>query len=243
MISFVILTIGDKPEKLNMCINSIHRNFSKKNDYEIIIVGNNIESIREDSVKIVEDNDKVEFLGARKNIGTRNSVGEIIVHCDDDMIFPYDWYENFTSFNNKEDSWLILGHKVLLPDGSRHWDRATYLPLHRMVPYDYESETDTFYQTGGFSISKRKLLEKISWSDDIPYYGMFKGFKHNEDVEFSIRLKENGVKIFFDKNNTVWHYDFSYSSDNVTCNKKQKEDKINYKHIGFLSAISNLDKK
>ena len=50
----------------------------------------------------------------------------------------------------------------------------------------------------------------MSWDNDIPFYGVTKGFKYNEDVEFSVRLKQAGVKIHFDKNNTVWHNDESY---------------------------------
>jgi GT2 family glycosyltransferase len=222
-----------------MSVRSIHRNFTSDSLYEIVIVGNNIPKV-DGPVKTVEDNEKIEFLGARKNIGTKNSDGDVIVHCDDDMIFPYDWYSNFLKYNDSTEEWEILGNKLLLPDGGRHWDRATFLPSHRMVSYDYDSTDAIFYQTGGFSICKRSLLDRISWSDDIPFYGMFKGFDHNEDVDFSLRLHEAGVRIKFDKNNTVWHYDFSYHSNDVACNKKKNKDSIKYKHIGFLSAISNL---
>ena len=37
-------------------------------------------------------------------------------------------------------------------------------------------------------------------------------------------------KIWFDKKNKVWHYDHSYHSDNLTCNKKEI----------FQQLISNL---
>jgi len=241
-ISFVILSIGDKEEKLKLCINSIHRNFLNKDDYEIVLVGNNIDFIHDDSVTKIIDEEFVEFLGKRKNIGTENSQGDILVHCDDDIIFPADWYVNFKRYNNKENSWRILGHKILLPDGNRHWDRATFLPIHRMVPYNYTSKSDTFYQTGGFSICKKDLLKEVSWDNNIPFYGMFKGFQHNEDIDFSLRLKEKGIDIFFDPNNTVWHYDFSYHSDNITCNKKKKIGDIQYKHIDFILAMDSLQK-
>ena len=113
-----------------------------------------------------------------------------------------------------------MGNRVLLPDGGRYWDRSIYLPQHHMVDYDFYSDDVTFYQSGAFSISKRSLLETMSWDNDIPFYGMMKGFKYNEDVEFSIRLKQAGIKIHFDKNNIVWHDDSSYLSNGFTCNKK-----------------------
>lgn len=234
MISFVILTVGDKPEKLNNCINSINRACLKKTAYEICVVGNNIPRITNSSVILIEDQDKKEFLGARKNIGTKNTKGEVLVHCDDDIIFCSDWFENFHKYSNSNPKWRIMGNKVLLPDGSRYWDRATYYPAHKMVDYDFYSDDVTFYQSGAFSISKRSLLEKISWSNDIPYYGMFKGFKHNEDVEFSLRLKENKIHIDFDKHNTVWHDDFTYASNDIVCNKRQNVLSVEETCLNFI---------
>lgn len=243
-ISFVILTIGDKTDKLILSIRSIVRNFKNSEDYEIVLVGNNLSNLRKHReyafCKTIEDKKFVEFLGKRRNIGTQNSSGNVIVHMDDDMILPGDWKEKFDSFCFRNNHWNALGHKILLPDGGRHWDRATFTPKHIMVDYDYVSETDCFYQTGGFGIYKKKLLEKISWDDSLPYYAMFKGFKHNEDIDFSIRLHQSGEKIFFDKNNTVWHYDHSYESNGFTCNKKQQKDIVDYKCLGFIQCLSEI---
>ena len=243
-ISFVILSIGDKIEKLTLSVRSIVQNFKNREDYEILIVGNNLmqfESLPERKFcRVIEDKEFVKFLGKRRNIGTNNSSGDVIVHMDDDMIFPSDWLERFKFFCSKNNSWNVLGNKILLPDGGRHWDRSTFLPRHVMVDYDYTSDTDCFYQTGGFGIYKKSLLAKISWDDSLPYYAMFKGFKHNEDVEFSIRLHDSGEKIFFDKTNTVWHYDHSYKSNGFTCNKKQQKDLIEYKCLGFIQCLNEI---
>lgn len=231
MISFVILTIGSKPEKLARCIRSIKSNFNSNELYEIILVGNGIPPIELGGVRIIEDLEKKEFLGARKNIGTENSYGDILVHCDDDIIFPSNWFHNFNMFNEE---WEIMGNKVLLPDGGRYWDRSIYLPKHHMVDYDFYSDDVTFYQSGAFSICKKSLLDKIRWSDDIPFYAMSKGFEYNEDVEFSIRLKSAGIKISFDKNNAVWHDDDSYLSNGFTCNKRQNQDDLKTKCLKFI---------
>lgn len=233
-ISFVILSIGDKEDKLKLCINSIHRNFLNKDDYEIVLVGNNIDFVQDDSVTKIIDEEFVEFLGKRKNIGTENSQGDILVHCDDDIIFPKNWFLNFSEYRKENDSWLITSNKVLLPDGSRYWDRATYFPYHQMVDYDYFSDDVMFYQSGAFSVCKRELFDLTTWSNEIPFYGMFKGHKYNEDVEFSIRLKELGVDIHFDKNNTVWHNDFTYASDNITCNKRQSPSLVEKACLNFI---------
>ena len=241
-ISFCIISIGDKPDKLRLSVESIHKNFSSKDDYEIIVVGNNISQFSDLDVTLIEDNKYVEYLGKRRNIATKNSKGDILVHFDDDMIFPPDWFSNFKEYNRKNPNWEILGNKILLPDGKRHWDRATCLPIHRMVDYDYESESDVFYQTGGFCVAKRTLLDQICWDNRLPFYAMFKGFKYNEDVDFSLRLNKLAKKICFDKHNTVWHYDHSYYSNNLTCNKKRKELTIGYTCLEFISLLNKIKK-
>lgn len=219
-LSFCIITTGDKPEKTNLCIESIHRNFTSfSDDYEIIIVGNNVNKFKDRNVKIIEDNEFIEFLGKRKNIATENSHGDILIHCDDDIIFNLNWVYTFKKYNKQNPNWLILGNKVLLPSGSRYWDRSIYYPQQQMVPYDFNSESVTFYQSGAFSICKRSLLDKISWDDNIPFYADKKGFPFNEDVDFSIKLKKEKIKIHFDKENTVWHYDENYISNDVAVSR------------------------
>lgn len=233
-ISFCIISIGDKPDKLRLSVESIHRNFTSRDDYEIIIVGNNIEQFSDLDVTLIEDNEYVEFLGKRRNIATNFAKSEILVHCDEDLVFPKDWYINFQKYNNKNPNWQVLGNKVLLPDGTRYWDRNIYFPYHVMVDYDYNSISDVFYQSGCFGLFKRSLLNIENWDDNIPFYGTQKGFKHNEDVEFSIRLHNLGIKLSFDKNNLVWHNDFSYLSNNQTCNKNPHKDNVKYKSLQFI---------
>jgi len=241
-ISFCIISIGDKPDKLRLSVESVHKNFSSKDGYEIIVVGSNINQFSDLDVTLIEDNEYVEYLGKRRNIATDYSKGDILVHFDDDMIFPSDWFSNFIEYNSKNPNWEILGNKILLPDGKRHWDRAVYLPVQRMVDYDYESDTDIFYQTGGFCIVKRTLLDQVCWDNHLPFYAMFKGYEHNEDVDFSLRLNKLGKKICFDKHNTVWHYDHSYYSNNLSCNKKPKEMTIDYTCLEFISLLNKIKK-
>ncbi len=237
-ISFVVLTVGNKPEELKQCLSSIHKNFESDDLHEIVLVGNNIPSAIPQVSKIINENKYVEFLGKRRNIGTKESSGSIIVHCDDDIIFSQDWYSNFLNYNKKNKTWQIMGNKVLLPDGNRYWDRSIFLPRHQMVPYDFNSEDVTFYQSGAFCVASKSLLEKISWSDEIPFYGISKGFRYNEDVEFSLRLKGAGVKIDFDENNLVWHNDFSYTSNGLVCNKMGVDKNSTRTCLDFVLSLS-----
>jgi hypothetical protein len=240
-LSFCVITIGSQPEKLNYCLKSIENNFIDSDiEYEITLVGNNIPKLNYKNLKIIEDTKYVKFLGKRKNIATENSSGDILIHCDDDIIFCQEWLKNFLSFYSKNKNWKILGNKILLPDGFRYWDRNTYLPKHTMVDYDYESNSDIFYQTGCFSVCQKDFLQKNKWDETLPFYAQFNGFEYNEDVEFSLRINKKGIMIDFDKNNTVWHYDHSYRSDNVTCNKNTLNSLLEPKCKSFIKILNNI---
>ena len=239
-LSFCIITIGDKPDKLRLSVESIHRNFASREAYEIIVVGNNLDQFKDLDIILIEDNEYIEFLGKRKNIATQNSKGDILVYCDDDVLFPRDWHRKFLEFYRFNEDWQIMGNRVLLPDGSRYWDRSIYLPIHTMVDYDFYSTNVLFYQSGCFCVCKRGLEKEVAWSDTIPFYGKSKGFLYNEDVEFSLRLKEKNIDIHFDKNNVVWHNDFSYKSDNISCNKNRTPKRIDYKSLDFITLINSL---
>lgn len=245
LLSFCLITNGKRPDEMALAIKSIHRNFSSTEEYEIIVVGNNTDLKSVGNVTFVEDNEFVEFLGKRKNIATEHSNGDVLIHCDDDMIFPHDWYLKFKKYNESNNKWQILGHKILQPDGERCYDRATYLPRHRMVPYDFNENADPqtlLYQTGAFSICKRSLLDKIEWSNEIPYYGKLNGFEYNEDVDFSVKLKNAGVKIHFDIENVVWHNDYSYFYKDWFLYKKGPEDKSENKCFDFIMLLNKLKK-
>ena len=242
-ISFCIITNGKRPTELSLCLKSIRRNFSTYHSYEIILVGDNIDQFESEDVKLIHDTKYQKFLGARKNIGTENSSGDVVVHCDDDIIFPINWYYKFLRYNSANSDWQVLGNKILLPDGDRYYDRAIYLPRHKMVPYDFDETLDPhtlLYQCGAFSVCKRSLLEKINWSNEIPFYGKLNGFDYNEDVDFSVKLKDAGVRISFDKNNTVWHYDHSYFFKDYFAYKKDPKDISDQKCLGFMMLINSL---
>ena len=114
-ISFCIITNGKRPKELNLCVKSIHENFINSGDYEILIVGDNIPCMATDKVKIIEDHKFQKFLGARKNIATENSSGDILVHCDDDIIFPETVQEGIFR-GNLNTSWQVLDNLNLAVD-------------------------------------------------------------------------------------------------------------------------------
>ena len=241
-LSFCIVTQGNRIEKTKLCIESIYKNLIGHHNYEIIVIGNNISDLSGEKINLVEMFDSSNLIGKKRNLGVKKSKGDIIVHLDDDIVLDIDWFERFKEFNKKNKDWLICSNKILLPSGKRFWDRAIVTPHHRMVPYDYSSNEAIFYQTGGFSISKRDLFSEVSWSEEIPYYATQAGFKYNEDIDFSLRLKDLDINIEFDSNNKVWHFDYKYKSNDQFINRcSEKKGKENESEE-FKKLIQNLKK-
>ena len=241
-LSFCIVTEGKRIKKTKLCIESIYKNLAGQNNYEIIVVGNNISKLAGKKIKLVEMFDSSNLIGKKRNLGVQKSNGDIIIHCDDDIILDIDWFEKFKQFNKKNKDWLICSNKILLPSGNRFWDRAIIYPNHKMVPYDYLSNEAVFYQTGGFSISKIDLFSKVSWADEIPYYATEAGFKYNEDIDFSLKLKDLNINIDFDSNNKVWHFDYKYISNDHFINRCSEEEGRQKESREFKKLIENLKK-
>jgi len=209
-VSFCISTNGSKVGKTNMLVASIFGMLNVDGvGLDITITGCVNEFKNLDNVKLIDacDYARSGMLSGLRFIAAENIDTDIIVFVDDDFLFPESWLINLLDFSRKE-SWSILGNRILLPNGDRFWDRASFSP-HRMISYDSIGD-ENIYQTGGFWVVNSSAYEKCKWNPDIPINATTKGFKHNEDVEMSLRAKRLGLNISFDKNNLVWHNDKSY---------------------------------
>ena len=166
----------------------------------------------------------------RNNAG-ENAKYDVIVFADDDLIFTKKWASRLIEFS-QNNGWNILGHRVLLPDGGRYWDRATINP-HQLIDYDNKFPEGTLYQSGCFWIIRKKVYDKEKWDPTIEFYAERNG-KINEDIEYSVRLQQKGYTISFDKENLVWHNDDNYielKEYNLTVKKEIAKDRLGIKEF------------
>lgn len=208
-ISFCIATDGKKVEKTKYAIMALQNQMTTK-ETEIILVGVIDEFKDIEGIRIIDASDQAEagLLAELRNIGARNSTKDVICYLDDDMLFPPNWLWRLEEFSLKE-GWDVLGNKILNPDGSRLWDRATMQP-HILVSYDHSIFDKNLYQTGGFSVHRKEVFQKLEWDGTIPVYAEKQG-KINEDLDYSQRLHEAGYILNFDKENIIWHWDDNYT--------------------------------
>ena len=177
MISFVIITDNQEPEKLARAIDSIRA---------LNIPGAEL--------FVVEDTHRTGRLGALRNKGCRMTNNPVLVVSDDDIYFAPDWYEGLQAFGDDYD---ILSCKILNPDGSRYWDwKINVNGLNELLDYDKTSPNVSL--TGGLTIMKRQVFEKVQWDET-------KGFYQAEDVDWTNRAKAAGFRIDFNPHCTVTH--------------------------------------
>lgn len=189
MISFCIITDGKEPDKTNSMIESIHE--LEIPDYEIVISG--AWDGEADTYVPARREAHAGNLGKMRNLACRIAVGDILVVCDDDLIFHADFYKGLVSFGDFE----ILSCRILNPDGSRFWDWKTHNSgVNTLIDYDQTSPDISL--TGGLAIMKREVFERVQWDES-------RGFYQCEDVDYSDRLKAAGIKIEMNSKSTVTH--------------------------------------
>ena len=242
-ISFCVSTNGKKEETTKMQIKSILNNIKNNSIKADIIISGVVEPFKKidsQNIKFVEEIKLAENggLAALRNKAAESSNSDILVFCDDDIIFEEDWLSRLVEFSSKK-YWDVLGNKILLPDGGRYWDRATLNP-HSMVDYDHPENDPNLYQTGCFWVIRNTVFSKHKWDSNILYYAEKNG-GINEDVEYSKRLISNGYLLSFDSENTVWHLDSKYkeitlSDGRIVCIKNQFEDTFSIKDFSYLKV-------
>jgi len=211
-ISFCISTNGQRTDRTFKCIESIFETMRQSElDFEIIAVGKiNALSELKAKVELVRANDLAHRgqLSSLRNLAAARATKSTIVFLDDDIIFSREWATRLTQFS-KKNPWKVLGNRVLSPDGTRYWDRATVSP-HQMVSYDHSEDDPNLYLCGCFWVIRQPVFQQEKWDESILFYNENTG-GINEDVEYSKRLINKGFTLSFDKVNLVWHWDDGYT--------------------------------
>jgi len=229
-ISFCISTNGKRKKTTLATIQSIKNQNWNDNKYEIIISGD-IDNFNDISDVILVN--KKEEATTRKVSCLRNSAADIakydiIAFCDDDIILNDNWFITFKEYN-ENNSWKVLSNKVLLPDGTRYWDRSTLNP-HVLVDYRHPEDDKSLYQSSAFFLVKKEVFSLVRWDETKLVFADKEG-GIPEDVQYSYDLIKNNFKLSFNSKSIVWHSDDKYTQfNNITILKQviRKE----YKKIG-----------
>lgn len=249
-VSFCIATNGKRKEKTILTIKSIRNQSWDTIPFEIVICGDVTPFLDLKDITLVDEKEAAHtgMLAKLKNGAALNSKYNEIVFCDDDEIPDLNWLSSMVEYS-KNKPWNVLANKILNPDGTRLWDRATLNP-HTMVSYDHPEDDKSLYQSGGFFMVRRHVFEKVKWDETKYFYG--KGTNSPaEDVQYSTDLVNAGFILKFNSNATVWHNDTSYTAihfgpkrfivvDKPTLTRDYNYKDPKFKHPEFIKLIEKI---
>jgi glucosyl-dolichyl phosphate glucuronosyltransferase len=144
-------------------------------------------------------------LSAARNIGIKQSNGEIIAFVDDDVLLYPDWAEKMVNAYNDDSIIGVTGPAFpLWEDESMAWFPKELYWIISCTAWDTEDYVKEVRNACGMNMSfKRETFEKAGMFSN--EFGYHKG-PMAEDNEFSLRIKEKtGKKIFYDPDVKLWH--------------------------------------
>lgn len=197
--AFCIITDGRRPQKLRMLIESIHAQYIP--NYQIIIAGV-ASGLELEGLQFIPmpKAARAGRLSMMRNTAAEESQYDNLVFCDDDILLTPDWFSGLRSGLQKYD---LFSTTILNVDGTRFWDRASISPeVQKLLNY---GETDPYvYLTGGFLVVKASAWAAIRWNERL-------GFYEAEDVDFSRRAQQLGLRLGCCQESIAIHNDPRYT--------------------------------
>lgn len=137
---------------------------------------------------------KQTYAGIARNIGVERARGDLLIFVDDDIVVLRHWLENVIKYSKS-------GHDVF----------SSAIDMWRQRKFDIIGSAELFFE---FSAYKITMNESTRWC--LPSCALavkrrlfenekFTNLKRCQDVDFTIRLRKNGVILYFNPTLKVYH--------------------------------------
>ena len=130
-----------------------------------------------------------------RNAAVSKSTGDILIHCDDDIVFTRGYWEGVS--RTLKQTWDVACVRLLNPNGTRYWDWAAYYPGKGQTLLPYDVEDSYVYATGGHAIFRRQVFDKVKWNEKRQH-------GQNEEFDFAADSRHAGLKYVFNSHATVY---------------------------------------
>ncbi len=195
----VIIPVYNDVQNLGLCLNAFSTSTLKPD--EIIVVddhssdGSGQEAEKSAGVSVIRVPDGNHGPAHARNLGVRNSSGELLFFIDSDVRIHSDTIEKMAAaFAAHPDISALFGSYDDAPFHRGLVSRFKNL-LHHYVHQNSNEATSTFW-TGCGGV-KKAVFESL--------HGFDENFRAIEDIEFGARLRERGFKIMLCKHVLVTH--------------------------------------
>lgn len=201
----IIIPIFNRPEEIVELLDSLTMQSTKEN-FEVIIVedGSQITCEKEIQHYFAEldlkyHTQKNQGPGPARNFGAAHAQGDIFIFFDSDCIIPTDYFEKV---NNH------LANDPLDCFGGPDRAHSFFTPIQKAISYSMTSPITT----GGIRGGKKQMDKFYPRSFNLgirrEYFERLKGFadmRFGEDLDFSMRAVESGIKVGLIPEAFVYH--------------------------------------
>ena len=187
MISVVIPAFNEE-ENITACLESLRRQTLPRSEYEIIVVdGNSKDRTRELAAPLadlvfVQASPRV---GGARNDGATRAKGEIVAFTDADCVAPPGWLARIRDDFARGHPVEVYGGVYPKESGTRH--RLALALANGFAWLGYHTRT-LYYSLGCNTVVNRAAFIRA---------GMYRPMDAGEDIEISLRMREQG-KVLFD---------------------------------------------
>lgn len=230
-----IITVNyNTPEDTKATVQSLadiaHNGF----DYRVIVVDNGSKEPLSFNKAFLKNNPKVDLLRSESNLGFSggNNLGiqHAIDHYDSDYylllnsdtIVTKDFLQELVKMMKSDPRIGLAASKVYFHRGYEYFENSyTEAEKHHVLWYvggridwtnllsyhigidevdrgHFDNETETDYATGCVMMISREVIERVGRLDD-------RFFLYSEDVDFSLRVREAGLKVMYCPSSVIYH--------------------------------------
>ncbi len=208
----VVIVNHNGRDYLKTCLNSVYQSENKKLLAEVIVVDN---CSTDDSIDFLEKSYSDVFLIRNKinnyvkavNLGLNHTSSDVIVLLNNDTVVDRNWISELLRIMQQYPQTGVVQSKILFSDGQtlnsvgveeieHFYFRDSGFGEKDIGQYDNVKEIDFF--SGGSVAIRRDCIKEVGFFDE-DFIMFF------EDVDYSIRCKKKGWKIYYAPKSVVYH--------------------------------------
>lgn len=230
----IIIVNYNTPEDTKAVIKSLLKIKHAGFDYKIIVVDNGSKDELNFKAVFLNNNPKVELLRSESNLGFSggNNLGiqHAIDHYDSDYflllnsdtVVSQDFLQELYNLAKKDPKIGLAASKIYFHKGFEYFNESyNESERHHVLWYvggkvdwtnllsyhigidevdrgQFNEIKETDYATGCVTLISREVIERVGRLDD-------RYFLYSEDVDFSLRVKEAGLKVVYCPSSVVYH--------------------------------------